>query len=375
MKDHPQLRGEGLLLVPLVDPDDDAVTDFLLQIAADEASRQWSPSLRSFTDRDAVRAWISHRAGTAHDREWLVLDEADGRRLGRVSMHRHGSDDAPDEVGYWTHPEARGRGAARRATRLVARYAHEQLGLRRVGLIHAVANPASCRVAMAASFPLEGTLRAALDHGDGVLWDMHVHARLAEDPWEPLPVVVPAGGPPRLDGDGFVLRAWTLDDGDALRAAATDPLVAAWNPFTMETEADLEAYVVNRSTGLDNLGWAIADPGTDEVLGYMSVHKIDLANACGEVGYWVVPAARGRGLAARAVDVVTAYATSVLGLARLELYHSLANERSCAVAEKAGYACEGVRRLGYRYPDGTLHDEHLHAFVLAPDEASPGSTA
>ena len=373
MKDHPQLRGEGLLLEPLVDPDDDATIDFLLEIADDEASRQWSPSLRSFSDPDAVRAWISHRAGTAHDREWLVLDETDGRRLGRVSMHRHGSDDAPDEIGYWTHPAARGRGVARRATRLVARYAHEQLGLRRIALIHAVANPASCRVAMASSFALEGTLRAALDHGDGVLWDFHLHARLAEDPWDPLPVVVPAGGPPRLEGDGFVLRAWSLDDGDALRAAAADPLIVAWNPFTMKTQADLEAYVLNRSTGLDNVGWAIADPATDEVLGYLSVHSIDVANACGEVGYWVVPAARGRGLAGRAVGLLTAYATSEMGLARLELYHSLANERSCAVAEKAGYACEGVRRSGYRYADGTLHDEHLHAYVKAPDQTTARS--
>lgn len=65
---------------------------------------------------------------------------------------------------------------ARRATRLVARYAHEQLGLRRIALIHAVANPASRPVAMASSFALEGTLRAALDHGDGVLWDFHLHS-------------------------------------------------------------------------------------------------------------------------------------------------------------------------------------------------------
>ncbi len=55
MKDHPQLGGQGLLLVPLVDPDDDAATGFLLEIAADEASRRWSPSLRGFTDREAVQ--------------------------------------------------------------------------------------------------------------------------------------------------------------------------------------------------------------------------------------------------------------------------------------------------------------------------------
>ncbi|MEU1023512.1 GNAT family protein, partial [Streptomyces sp. NPDC005904] len=53
-------------------------------------------------------------------------------------------------------------------------------GLHRLELTHATANEASCRVALKAGFPAEGTKRSALLHADG--WhDMHLHARIAGD--------------------------------------------------------------------------------------------------------------------------------------------------------------------------------------------------
>jgi ribosomal-protein-alanine N-acetyltransferase len=42
-------------------------------------------------------------------------------------------------------------------------------------------NPVSCRVAENAGYRLEGTKRAEAMHADG--WhDMHLHARLSDDP-------------------------------------------------------------------------------------------------------------------------------------------------------------------------------------------------
>jgi RimJ/RimL family protein N-acetyltransferase len=55
------------------------------------------------------------------------------------------------------------------------------LRLHRIELCHAVANPASCRVADRAGYRAEGTLRESYRYGDGRRYDEHLHARLATD--------------------------------------------------------------------------------------------------------------------------------------------------------------------------------------------------
>lgn len=354
------IRADGTRLRPFrVDATDLA---FLVRIAADNSSRQWSRSLRSVTDAASARAWLDRRLTDGSSREWVVEDESSGRTLGRVGLHRFEAD-APVEVGYWTLPEARGAGVARRAARAVARHAHEALGEVRVGLVHAVANPASCRAALAASYAYEGTVRRALDHGDGVAWDMHVHGRVASDAWDPIAPAVPAGGPPMLQGDGLALRAWSIGDAAVLRSAADDPLIRQWNPIRVGSDDEVRDFVERMTNGMDSLGWAVVDAATGTVLGYVSLHHIDPPNAAGQIGYWVAPGARGRGVAARALATVAAYGLDQLGLSRIEVFHALANPASCRVASRAGFDLEGVRRLGYRYPDGLLRDEHLHVMI------------
>jgi len=79
-------------------------------------------------------------------------------------------------------PWARGQGIATLAVRTVADWAFGFLGLTRLQLIHAVENPASCRIAEKAGFLLEGTMRSSYRYGDGKLHDEHIHGRLATDP-------------------------------------------------------------------------------------------------------------------------------------------------------------------------------------------------
>lgn len=91
----------------------------------------------------------------------------------------------------------------------------------------------------------------------------------------------------------------------------------------------------------------------------------------GEAGasYWVVPEARRRGLASRAVETVAAWALEELGLGRVELEHSVRNVESCGVARRAGFAFEGTMIQKWPQTDG-WHDVHLHARV-ATDTMSP----
>jgi RimJ/RimL family protein N-acetyltransferase len=88
--------------------------------------------------------------------------------------------------------------------------------------------------------------------------------------------------------------------------------------------------------------------------------RLRLADGVGECGYWVLPWARGAGLAPAALAALTGWAFGGLGLHRAELMHSTANLASCRVAEKAGYVLEGTLREAMLHLDG-WHDMHLHA--------------
>jgi len=74
-----------------------------------------------------------------------------------------------------------------------------------------------------------------------------------------------------------------------------------------------------------------------------------------------VPAARGRGVAARAVDAACRWGFGALPIDRIELCHAVENVASGRVAEKAGFTYEGHLRRSFRYGDGVKHDELLWA--------------
>ena len=68
------------------------------------------------------------------------------------------------------------------------------------------------------------------------------------------------------------------------------------------------------------------------------------ANASAEIGYWVAPEARGRGVAPTAVRAVCRWAFSTKGLELIEWRAEVGNEASRRVAEKAGFRMEGELR-------------------------------
>jgi RimJ/RimL family protein N-acetyltransferase len=71
------------------------------------------------------------------------------------------------EVGYWLAAEARGRGAATRAVRLICEWAFAELGLVRMQLLTHPENAASQKLAERCGFRREGLLRAWADMQEG----------------------------------------------------------------------------------------------------------------------------------------------------------------------------------------------------------------
>jgi RimJ/RimL family protein N-acetyltransferase len=72
--------------------------------------------------------------------------------------------------------------------------------------------------------------------------------------------------------------------------------------------------------------------------------RLDLPAGEAEIGYAVHPAARGRGVAGRALGLLTGWGLGGLGLERIELRIAVTNPASERVAARGGYTREGVLR-------------------------------
>ena len=102
-------------------------------------------------------------------------------------------------------------------------------------------------------------------------------------------------------------------------------------------------------------------------VGNVGISAMEDRHGTGWVYYWLSAEARGRGLAATALATVAHWGFEQRRLFRLELGHRTNNAPSCAVAQRAGFAAEGIERQKLRY--GTERfDVETHA-RLASDES------
>jgi RimJ/RimL family protein N-acetyltransferase len=352
----PDLRLPGIRLRRWTEADADAV----LALARDGDGSQWSRSLRQVHDLTGAREWLQAREGPGRV-EWAAVDTASGEVMGRVHLFDVDRD-AVTEIGYAVWPGHRRRGLATTMVAAATRFAFEDRGYRRVELVHALGNPASCAVATRCGFAFEGIQRAALDHGDGVAHDAHLHARLADDPPgpaaatpEPLPSV-------ELTVDDLVLRPWRRADAPSVLAAFGDPEVVRWRVRSAMTGIDdALRWIVERSQR-QQVGeatfWAVERDGV--VVGSIGLRGINRVDRQATVSYWTLPGARRTGVASCALGRVASYAFGDLGLHRVQLGHAVANTASCGVAERAGFRLEGTKRGSNLLDDG-FADEHWHA--------------
>jgi len=82
----------------------------------------------------------------------------------------------------------------------------------------------------------------------------------------------------------------------------------------------------------------------------------------GSVGYWLLPRARGRGLATRAVRLISSWATREMGVTNLRLTTEPKNDGSRRVAERSGFRQTGVLHHQATI-DGRLIDQVVYELV------------
>jgi RimJ/RimL family protein N-acetyltransferase len=150
-----------------------------------------------------------------------------------------------------------------------------------------------------------------------------------------------------LRGDGFVLRPLHVEDAPDVALAASDELTMRWLPLPRPyTEDTALAFITELAPGQQAEGAGIvrAIEERGRLAGCIDLKKTDWRAGVTEVGYWVAPWARGRGLAGRATRLLADWALREHGLERVELLAATGNVASQRAAEMAGFAREGVLR-------------------------------
>ncbi|GAA2482479.1 GNAT family N-acetyltransferase [Streptomyces longisporus] len=183
---------------------------------------------------------------------------------------------------------------------------------------------------------------------------------------------------PDLHGHGIRLRPWDADsDADvaAWLRGLTDPEFRRWNTPLKQVDdlagarESLRAKVLASADG-SGASYCVTDAASGAVLGHIGVNAIDSVLSVARVGYWVLPEARGRGVAIRALAVASRWALTDLGIHRLELGHALGHEASCRIAERCGFRYEGTLR-GAMFEAGrydVFRDVHLHGRIATDPE-------
>ena len=173
--------------------------------------------------------------------------------------------------------------------------------------------------------------------------------------------------PEGLRAGALVLRFPSLDDVDAILPAFTDAeLREAANLPAFDR--DQLAASIDELPSLAAVGRLLAlaavDAETGEIVGGGTLHHLDTERRIVEIGYFVLPSARRRGVAATVARMLAEHAFS-LGVERVAAYVNVGNVASERVAERAGFTREGVVR-SMPVPDGRRVDKTL--FSLLPGE-------
>jgi RimJ/RimL family protein N-acetyltransferase len=172
------LEGHGIRLRKWRHTDADRV----VQACSDERTRHWLahglPSPYTIEHARSFIAGLGEDARDARSLGWCVADSTSDECLGAITvMNLRDAHGTAGEIGYWTHPDARGRGVMSEAVRLAVRHAFISredggLGRLRVQLTAADGNLASQHIARTNGFTEVGRDRLAKPLGDGTFVDL-----------------------------------------------------------------------------------------------------------------------------------------------------------------------------------------------------------
>ncbi|MGM7637026.1 GNAT family N-acetyltransferase [Bacillus sp. Hm123] len=116
------------------------------------------------------------------------------------------------------------------------------------------------------------------------------------------------------------------------------------------TREDLRLHIFHKETG--------------EFIGSSGLHRMDWKIRKFEIGYWLDSKFSGYGYMTEAVQAITSFAFEQLTANRVEIRCDPDNQRSRAIAEKLGFALEGILRNDQLSADGSqIRDTCIYARI------------
>ena len=109
-----------------------------------------------------------------------------------------------------------------------------------------------------------------------------------------------------------------------------------------------------------------------ELCGLIGFHFTDSANHRTEIGYWLLPAYRGKGIVTHAVRFLCRWAFQERGMNRIQIRCAVGNQPSNAIPRRLGFVLEGTERQGELLASGEYTD--IHVYGLLKEEFDKRST-
>ena len=158
---------------------------------------------------------------------------------------------------------------------------------------------------------------------------------------------------PVLTDDVVRLRRWTALDLACVRAASDEGSIPEGTtvPPSYTEEAGTAWIERQHSRVTEGQGWslAVAEMSDNRPVGCVVLLLRPQEGVAG-LGYWLLPEARGRGLASRAVALLTEWGLDEQQLARVEAWVEPHNEASTSVLLRCGFEREGHLRSFLSFP-------------------------
>jgi RimJ/RimL family protein N-acetyltransferase len=366
-------RGEEVLLRAHREDDVPALVEML----SDPECARWLSGPPMPYTREHAREFVASRpdawAGGPGERTLVI--EVGGRACGQVGLRPSGNGSA--SVGYVLGSSARGRGVMAATLRRFAAWALRPesdaeggYGLSVLHWMALVGNWPSRRVAWACGFQVEGHVRGLLTHR-GDLVDGWIGSLRRGDDLRP---VHPWLEPERIELGDLLLRGHVPEDAERIMQACAHPSTQRWlpdlpDPYSLD---DATAYIDSREDEHAQAGgvyWAVADADDNRLLGEIGLMGLGHGlSRSGEIGYWVHPDARRRGVATRALRAVARHGLlpleeGGLSLERIVVRVAAPNRPSHGVARAAGFTEVGRDRRAERLRDGRREDLVRYDFL------------
>ena len=134
----------------------------------------------------------------------------------------------------------------------------------------------------------------------------------------------------------FEIRKPLLTDAEWMTEASQDTEVQRWTLVPRPYKREHALEFINNTINESHL-WVIEQQETNEPVGVVSIHTIDLDTGDADVGYWIAPWGRRRGAAVYALNLVEQFARTIPTIKFLSAHIAESNSASRATASRAGF--------------------------------------